>query len=533
MLGRKLPRTVFTFLLSTAVLASQTPAIGVSPFIANAAALPPIVQTVLYSITAADLKGDLSFIASDALQGRYTPSFGLEVAAEYIASQYRAAGLEPGGDQDYFQIAIMIDRHMPKPSSPLTVSEGSNSLTVAKQDVSVSDANQAVTIDHAPIVSFSSKDPDLLKGVDLDGKAVLVSTPPPVRAPHEAMLAAFRKARAFDKAVASSNAAIEVLVGSQKQPQNNDRLLFPNEAQDHRVPVVSVVSAALQNWIDQPDNGSAARTVSLDIPAPDDRRVALKNVVGILRGSDPNLKDTCVLLTAHYDHLGTSETAGRLGVNRSSNPADHIYNGANDDGSGTVSVIEIAKALAKLNPHPKRSIVFVTFFGEERGELGSEYYARHPIFPLAKTVADVNLEQIGRTDATNGRQINDATLTGYDYSGVTGFFEEAGHETGIRIYMDKELSGAYFTRSDNAAFAESGVPAHSITVAFDYPDYHGLADKWQKIDYENMARVDRMIALGVLHIANSPKAPEWNAQNPKTLPFREAQQKSAAANGIN
>jgi hypothetical protein len=140
-------------------------------------------------------------------------------------------------------------------------------------------------------------------------------------------------------------------------------------------------------------------------------------------------------------------------------------------------------------------------------------------------VADVNLEQVGRTDSTNGRQVNDASLTGFDYSNVTKFFEQAGRETGVRVYMDKEASGPYFTRSDNAALAEAGVPAHSLTVAFDYPDYHGLGDRWQKIDYENMARVDRMIALGVLDIANSAKAPEWNAQNPKTLPFREAQRR--------
>jgi Zn-dependent M28 family amino/carboxypeptidase len=189
-------------------------------------------------------------------------------------------------------------------------------------------------------------------------------------------------------------------------------------------------------------------------------------------------------------------------------------------------VIEIARALAKLTPHPKRSIVFMTFFGEERGELGSEYYGKHPIFPIAKTAADVNLEQVGRTDSTVGSNVNSASLTGFDYSDVTKFFEDAGRETGIRVYRDPEASDAYFTRSDNDALAQQGVPAHSLTVAFDYPDYHGLGDEWQKIDYANMARVDRMIALGLLDIANSIEPPHWNAANPKTLPFRQAQQRS-------
>lgn len=515
MLHCKLPRALFSFFLSAAVVSSQTP---------NTSALAPIVQTVLYSITAADLKGDLSFLASDALQGRYTPSPGLDVAAEFIASQFRAAGLDPGGDQDYFQIAAMIDRHMPKPQSDMTVREGSQIISIPAQSIVVSDASQAVKIDSAPVVVFSSKDPDALKGVDLTGKAVVAAEPQVGRTPHEQM--AFRKRRAFDKAIGSSNAAIEITVGLQRQPQNSTRLLPANEAQEHRLPVITVASEELQRWIDHPDSGSESRTISLDIPAPDDHRVVLKNVIGILRGSDPGLKDTCVLLTAHYDHLGTVDTAGRAAAARPQNTSDRIYNGANDDGSGTVSVIEIARALAKLNTHPKRSVVFVTFFGEERGELGSQYYAKHPVFPIAKTVADVNLEQVGRTDSTAGRQLNDATLTGYDYSDVPKFFEEAGRETGIKVYMDRDASDAYFTRSDNASLAEEGVPAHSLTVAFDYPDYHGLGDRWQKIDYENMARVDRMVALGVLDIANSPKAPQWNVQNPRTAQFREAQQKS-------
>src|SRR6202030_20223 len=119
--------------------------------------------------------------------------------------------------------------------------------------------------------------------------------------------------------------------------------------------------------------------------------------------------DTYVMLTAHYDHVGMRATG-----------EDRIYNGANDDGSGTVSVVEIAGALAALDPRPKRSILFVTFFGEERGLLGSRYYGRHPIVPLEKTIADLNLEQVGRTDATDGPQIGTASITGFDFSELPG-----------------------------------------------------------------------------------------------------------------
>jgi Zn-dependent M28 family amino/carboxypeptidase len=337
-----------------------------------------------------------------------------------------------------------------------------------------------------------------------------------------------RNSKAFDNAVRAAHAKLELLVGRSRR-QSEARLMEEGQSTGG-VPVIFADSDELRKWLESPSGNGEKRTVSLDIPGTDDHPVVLKNVVGILRGSDPKLKDTCILVTAHYDHIGTAETGTALSPQPPSKDGkDRIYNGANDDGSGTVSVIEIAKALSRLKVKPKRSIVFVTFFGEERGDIGSHYYGRHPIFPVSKTVADVNLEQVGRTDSTVGKQISNASLTGYDYSDVTKFLQEAGHRVGVTIYLDKEGSDAYFERSDNAALAEQGVPAHTLCVAFDYPDYHGLGDEWQKIDYTNMAKVDRAVALGVLDIANSVRAPQWNANNPKTASYREAQAKALQA----
>ena len=486
--------------------------------------MPAKLQAALRSLRAADLKGDLSFLASDALQGRYTPSPGLDVAAEFIASQFRAAGLEPGGNQDYFQTAAMVDRRVPA-ASDMTVEQGSNTWTVPAAEVSVAEANRAVNIDHAPVVVLSARDPDVLKGLNLAGKALIVPARPIGKVPHDQMLAFYNKRRAFDKAVVSSAAAVEILVAQEGAAKEHARLLPEEQAQENRPPVIRVVNEELQRWIERSSIGSAAGAVSVHITSPEDQKFIAKNVIGVIRGSDPKLKDTFVLLTAHYDHIGTTDTGTDLSPNRTQNPNDHIYNGANDDGSGTVSVIEIARALAGMNPHPKRSIVFMTFFGEERGDIGSEYYGAHPMFPIAKTIADINLEQVGRTDSTIGRKVSNASVTGFDYSDVTKYFEEAGRETGVKVYMDKEASDAYFTRSDNAALAEQGVPAHTLCVAYDYADYHGLGDEWQKIDYDNMARVDRMVALGLWRIANSARPPKWNVANSKTEPFREAQAK--------
>jgi len=140
------------------------------------------------------------------------------------------------------------------------------------------------------------------------------------------------------------------------------------------------------------------------------------------------------VLTGHYDHLGV----------RGTGEGDHIYNGANDDASGTSSVIEIAKALASLPQRPRRSIVFMTLFGEELGDLGSRYYCQHPVFPLAKTIANINLEQLGRTDDTEGPRLLQFNLTGFDYTDIAAYLSKAGEETGIRVVKHEKNSDSFF-----------------------------------------------------------------------------------------
>ncbi len=335
-----------------------------------APALSPAESQLLNTISPDAMRGHLAFLASDALEGRGTPSRGLDIAAEYIASQFRAAGLEPLGDDGYFQTA--------------------------------------------------------------DWREI---APERERAKHP------------------------------------------------------------------------------DAPEP----LLVRNVVGVLRGSDPELAKTYILVTAHYDHVGIHGDV-----------PDRIFNGANDDGSGTVSVIELARAFAAQKARPKRSIVFMTVFGEEHGLVGSRYYGKHPLVPVADTVANINLEQVGRTDDSEGPQVRAVAVTGADYSEVGDVLRRAGELTGIRVTRHPVNSDRYFARSDNQALADLGVPAHTLSVAYAYPDYHGAADTWDKIDYENMASVDRTVALAILQIANDPQAPRWNAVNPKAAKYRDAARKLKA-----
>jgi len=228
-----------------------------------------------------------------------------------------------------------------------------------------------------------------------------------------------------------------------------------------------------------------------------------------LKGSDPALNDTYILVTAHYDHLGVRQTTD----------GPVIYNGANDDGSGTVSVIELATAFGSAKVRPKRSIVFMTFFGEERGLLGSRYYSQHPLEPIAKTIADINLEQVGRTDDTEGPRVGGASMTGFDFSDIGPIFAAAGKAVGVDVTKHPKNSDSFFGRSDNQAIANLGVPAHTLCTAYMFPDYHAPGDHWDKVDFANMEKVDRMVALGLYMIADSPTEPRWNASNPKTARY--------------
>jgi len=336
-------------------------AFAVTPLLSIAAPLDPATAPLLDRISANSMRGNLSFLASDALEGRGTPSRGLDIAAEYIAAQFRRAGLEPLGDDGYFQTA-----------------------------------------------DWTKIDPKR------DKSAV----------------------------------------------------------------------------------GAAA--------AP----IKVRNVVGILRGSDPVLKDSYILVTAHYDHLGVK-----------SGPGDQIFNGANDDGSGTVSVIELANTFAANGVKPKRSIIFMTVFGEEHGLVGSRYYGAHPLVPIAKTIAGINLEQIGRTDDSEGPQKMAFAVTGFDFSDIGMTLRHAGEATGVKVFKHPVNSDMYFARSDNQALADQGVPSHTISVAYDFPDYHKAGDSWDKIDYDNMAAVDRTVALAVWQIANNPQTPQWSRDNPKAATY--------------
>lgn len=244
----------------------------------------------------------------------------------------------------------------------------------------------------------------------------------------------------------------------------------------------------------------------------------VRNVIGIIKGSDPELSKTYIVVSAHYDHLGTS-TKADIGP-------DKIYNGANDDASGVSGMLETAQSLKDAKP--KRSIVFIAWYGEEHGLVGSRYYVNNPIFPLKDTVANINLEQIGRTDDSEGPRVSAISMTGYEYSSIGTAFNIVGGAMGVSITGHPKNSGSFFFRSDNVSFAAKGIPAHTLCTAFEFADYHGLADTYDKLDYVNMEKVVKAIVASVLTIGNDAKAPEWDRSKTAVARFVEAADKMKA-----
>lgn len=245
-------------------------------------------------------------------------------------------------------------------------------------------------------------------------------------------------------------------------------------------------------------------TLTLDPRFQTAGRIEAPNVVGIVEGSDPTLKDEYILFSAHMDHVGVAAD-GRCRARG----ADSICNGADDDASGTVAVIELAQAFAALQPRPKRSAIFLTVSGEERGLWGSSYFASNPSVPMDQIVANLNMDMVGRnwpdTIAVIGREHSDL--------GATLDRVAAAHpELNMTPINDIWPQENFYRRSDHYNFAVKGVP---ILFFFNgtHPDYHQVSDHPDKIDTDKEARLARLVFYLGYEIAMSPERPKWNPES--------------------
>jgi hypothetical protein len=242
------------------------------------------------------------------------------------------------------------------------------------------------------------------------------------------------------------------------------------------------------------DNGGYIQNVATQLTSRDGSTKAwnTRNVIGILRGRDPQLTRQVILLSAHLDHVGVGKPVD----------GDSIYNGADDDASGCVAVLQLARALAR-GPRPRRTVVFAFFGSEETGGQGDQYFLVHPPLPLSSIAANLEFEMIGRPDAAV--KSDQLWLTGYDLSNLGP--QLAMH--GARLVADPHPAEHFFERSDNYALAQQGIVAHTVSSYGLHQDYHRPSDDISRIDFAHMEQAIESMILPVKWLANSSFKPQW------------------------
>jgi hypothetical protein len=505
-------RTAARLALSLAVLTTAT-----------AAATPPIRPDSLLS--------HIKFLSSDELRGRANGSDGLDRAGQYISEQFKAAGLEPAGTNgDWFQGFELLAGLAIGSGNALEVRTGGRTLTLALGSsyyplaaTPGADAGAPSTrLDAVPLVfagygiSAPALDYDDYAGLDVAGKAVLIFSHEPQESRRDSRLNGARpigETTVYAKATAArtrgARALLVVSDPSHERDQADYRLFTAeSDAEDHGIPVLRVrrdeMQPLLQAWgLDQIaariDRDLVPRSRALDGATVNyteffaSRRRVVRNVVGILRGSDPALASEAIVIGAHYDHVGVG---GRFSM--TPNRTGEIHNGADDNASGTASIIEIAKAAAADPSRFARSLVFVAFAGEERGLLGSAHYANNPAIPLGQTVAMLNLDMVGRA---NGR----VDVSGLEKAPqLEGLMLAAAEIGGLQIRREGPGAG----RSDDSNFLDRRIPAINFFTGF-HNDYHAPGDDWEKIDAAGTARVATLALEFAARIAAQRNRPTF------------------------
>ena len=440
-------------------------------------------------ISAESLRGYLTFIASDALQGRDTPSQGLDVAAEFIAFHLKKWGLKPAGDNGtYFQKIPMVKPGYDEAKSSISVGDATLKFG---ESYAIDRGNGTVTGD---LVSITGE----LGTTDVKGKIVLFGA--------DASATVMSQAQAAGAAAVLKSSTSETWWRRQASLVNR-RSFWRMEQTPTPDPPVATPVITLSPDASAQLLASVGKSVTVTAIAKVER-IYTQNVVAIAEGTDPKLKSEYVAVGAHYDHVGVSGTSG-----------DTIFNGADDDGSGTVAILAMAEAAAQARP--KRSMLFVWHAGEEKGLQGSSYFVEHPTVPLSQVVAQLNIDMIGRSKPAGDTKPANRDLSGPNaiyVIGTTMMSTELGkliHSTNTKFlkldydpkYDAPDDPNRFFYRSDHFNYAKKGIP---ICFWFDgvHEDYHRPGDEVSKIDFAKMEKITRTVFLTAHNVGNLPQRPK-------------------------
>jgi hypothetical protein len=480
------------------------------------------------TITEADYIRRVGIMADDSMMGRNTPSPGLEMTAAYIAGEFQRFGLR-GGLPDGSFVQRYPLRSLAVDASSSYLRRGDTRLEFGPDMLPfLADVTSGEATGGLAIASGSGNVERALADNTVAGRHVILVLPrdlPGMTQDIFQTVVAIARAGAISVFVtnSSSNAtwgvsaralmATEVSKGWTDSGRPDGRFLPGLQIRDGSVERL-LAGSGLDFAAFQARSGAPLRIDQ--VPGPNatlalhyvDQQLSAPNVVAILEGSDPALRDEYVVVSAHMDHIGAGApgpSTGRLGAVA----GDTIYNGADDNASGTTAVIEIAEAMSSLATPPKRSIMFLLVSGEEKGLWGSEYFSTHAPVPIDQMVADLNTDMVGRNWPDT------IVAIGKDQSDLGETLERvnAAHpELGMTAINDLWPEQSYYTRSDHYNFAQRGVP---ILFFFngEHEDYHRPGDEVDKINGEKAARIARLVFYLGVDVANAAERPEWDPQS--------------------
>jgi Zn-dependent M28 family amino/carboxypeptidase len=520
---------------------------------ALAACSEPLSDAREFSSEIPDISGDAVFahvalLADDLYEGRETGKRGYRLAAKYVATQFSAMGLEPGNNGSYFQTVAFTTARVIQGSRALTVSSASGERsykTFEEFTSSPTFGEEDVTIT-APLVfvGYGVNAPSIerndYENVDLEGKIAVVVRGAPAALGSE-VRAFYRSGRYHKSIELEERGAIGVISLQHREISSEAGAVRGSKADrywtvgEHDSPkyafaglqagVFMLEQGARKLFAESPltfDEMAASienetyRPMDLGISATISQRISTgaitgNNVLAVLPGSDPVLKNEYVVLSAHLDGKGLGDE-----------PGDNIYNGFYDNASGVGTMIEVARALVASDVRPKRSIIFFATVGEEQGLLGADFFASNPTVPIDSIVANVNMDMV--MFLWKARNV---VAFGADHSTLGEIVKRATDKVGIELSPDPFPERGYFTRSDQFPFVQEGVPAVFFAAGFKttepgvdpealYNDfmqshYHGATDDQNlRFDKESAAIVATANFMIALEIANTEQRPRWH-----------------------
>ncbi len=496
-------------LLLAVLGASCGPAAVETPTPAAPGVEASLLEVAESSITAEATFDAIAFLAADAMLGRDTPSPELERAADYLAEHLAALQLEPAGDEGSFLQWWPFERLVLDTGESRARAEVGGEVReweYAREYFAI--PGPPVLVEGTPVYAPSPQAMAMGLPTEAAGQPLVVRLPDGL-GPDFAM--------AIQGGMQAQVAGIVLLMDEETDEAAVHQIaqaLEGGAAGEMPLPVVGLGYEVGREFLAaaglDPDG-----TDELGVQILDGVRVELSstfgptvdevpNVAGLLRGSDPDLADEYVILTAHFDHVGVGPPDAS---------GDTIYNGADDNASGTSAVLQAARAFAALPEPPARSVLFLFVSGEEKGLLGSAYYAQNPTVPQEGIVANLNLDMVSRNhpDTVYGIGKEYTTL------GRMALEVAADHpELGLVVAEDPEPEEQVFLRSDHFSFVQVGVPALMFTTWL-HDDYHVPSDTADRVDGDKAARVARLAFLLAHRIASDPSRPDWTAEGRELL----------------